>query len=93
MNLLKGIIYTHCIIIGEPESAYNWHDSLSTHCTISTVYAHALYIQRPPCRAWLSDSHGTRDRRGSESAEDRERRLALDKARKWRRLASESEEE
>ena len=44
-------------------------------------------------RAPVGDSQGTRNHRGSESAEARERRLARDRARKWRRLASQSAEE
>ena len=53
-----------------------------------------LLQQRHECRcAPLGDSQGTRDRCCSESAEARERRFALDKARKWRRLTSESAEE
>ena len=64
-----------------------------TYIIAASRLARQLNCPKLRRRAPPGDSQGTRNRRGSESVEARERPLALDKARKWRRLASESAED
>ena len=59
------------------------------------LYEKSTELQSTPstssCCAPVGDSQGTRNRSSSESVEARERRLAQDKAGKWRRLAAEEQ--